>query len=209
MKKVHLSFVLAGMLVAGFIGAGFQAQADKLGTVDLNRLIQESNYGVARMKELNNQLAARKALMDFLTLYRVATVEEAQKMRALWLKATVTEAEKAELDKLKTKIMDSDKKFNELRQRQNLTDADRELLRDYSMRTQAVEETLTRWNQEFQDELGASQDEARRETLKRAKAALAEIGKAKAFTVIFESTVAPYSANDLTEDALKAMNAKG
>ena len=46
------------------------------------------------------------------------------------------------------------------------------------------------------------------ESLDRARAALHEVAKAQAFTVVFEISVAPYGANDLTQPTLTAMNAK-
>jgi len=208
-KKSQIAVLGALALVAGFMGAGFQGNADKIGVVDLNRLVSESKYGQARMKTLNVQLKSRKELMDFLGLYKVATAEMAQKLRGLMLKDPLADAEKTELDKLKASIMESDKKFQELRQRQNYTDAERELVREFSLRSEATDNMLARWSQEFQDELGNLQDEARKDTLKKAKDALTDVSKAGSFTIIFESTYAPYSANDVTETALKSMDSKG
>ena len=71
-----------------------------------------------------------------------------------------------------------------------------------------MENQAQRWLREFTQELQAWADKQKLSSLDRARAALTEVGKAQGFTVIFEVGVAPYGANDLTDAALKAMNAK-
>jgi Skp family chaperone for outer membrane proteins len=124
------------------------------------------------------------------------------------VKPTLTAGEKAELESAKAEVIAADKKNKELSTKQNLTPEDRALIEEYSKRSNNMEMTAQRWLREFTQELQVWADKQKAESLTRARAALQEVAKAQGFTVVFEVGVAPYGANDLTDAALKAMNAK-
>ncbi|MBL8048534.1 MAG: OmpH family outer membrane protein [Chthonomonas sp.] len=202
----------SGWIVAAGFGAvmfasGFQAGAEKTGVVDLNTVIQQSNYGKSSTESLNNQLKVRRALIDFVMTYKVLTREQAERLRELSLKAPQTEDDKKQVEKIKADVMESDRRRNELSQKANLTEADAALLRDYSQRALAMEELVNRWSQIFQEDLEDLQTKAREDSITKAKAALSAVAKAGAYTVVMESTVAPFGVNDLTEAVVTKMNA--
>ncbi len=200
------------IIAAGAIGllalAGFQATAEKHGTVDFNRLALSSDIGKANSTTLNAAAAARDGLLKFIDTYKVVTTENAQRLRELTLKDKITDAEKAEMERIKQEIIISAKKRDELSQKPNLTDADKQVLQDYATRAQTMSTQLGRWQQEFNDELVRMQEQLRASTIEKAKAALQDVAKAQGYTIVFESNVAPYCSNDLTDAAIKAMNAK-
>lgn len=207
--KRTLTIAGCGLLIAGLASLlGFQGGAEKSGVVDLNRVIQQSNFGKENTDRLNAELKRRRELMDFVATYRVLTAEQAQKLRELMLKAAPTDAEKTETERLKQTIQDSDKKRNDLSQKATLSDDERATLRDFSLRAQTMDQVLERWNQEFSEELGQLESDARNTTLARARESLKTVAKNGNFTIVFESSVVPYGANDLTDDTIKSMNAK-
>jgi hypothetical protein len=61
---------------------------------------------------------------------------------------------------------------------------------------------------EFTQEMQGWADKAKGDSLERARGAVQDVAKAQAFTVVFEIGIAPYGANDVTDAALQAMNAK-
>jgi Skp family chaperone for outer membrane proteins len=195
---------LAGMMVAG----GFQPAQEKTGVVDLNRMMQQSEFGKANQANINASLKARRELLEFVNTYRILTVEQAARLKELKLKAAPTQAERDEITRIENDVKASDRRRIELSQKQNLTEQDRQMLQDFASRSQAMMQTLDRWNNEFNEELGQISDQANQLTMERARAALSEVGKSQGFTVIIETRFAPYGANDVTEAALKAMNAK-
>lgn len=205
---IRIATPLAALAALGFALVGFQPAAEKNGVVDLNSVMVQSDNGKKVQENLNKALEARRGLLDFISQYRVLTVEQAQRMRELWLKPNPTAAETAELNKIKSDVQASDKKLAELSQKTSLTDADRALLTDYSQRRQTMTNTLQRWSAEMDEELRQLQDQARGGVLERARTALKEVAKAQGYTTVFETSVAPYGANDLTEATIKAMNAK-
>jgi len=186
---------------------GFQNTAEKFGVVDLNKVIQQSELGKANTQALNTALSSRKGLLDFINTYQVLTAEQAQSLRELTLKTNITDAEKQQMEKIKSDVKASEAKFKEINQKAQLTDADRTLLQDFNTRIQGMARTLERWNQEFTDEVAQLQQQLQSSTIDKAKAAVQQVAKAQGYSLVFESTVAPFGANDLTEAAVKAMNA--
>lgn len=195
---------LAGMMFA----SGFQGGTTKEGVVDIVKLGQESKVGLRNSEALRTAFLARNGLMEFAATQLVLTSEQATKLRTLSLKEPITEAEKTELEKLKEDIKASAKNFNDLNQKQNPTDADRAMLQDYNNRVQTIRRLLEAWNTEFTEELNRLEGTLRQQTIQTAKEVVKDLGKKQGYTIIFESQVAPYGANDLTDAALKALNEK-
>ncbi len=201
------------IVAAGSIGfmmlSGFQPAQEKTGVVDLNRVLNESDRGRKANQDLQNALAVREDLLNFVNTYRILTLDQAAKLRELSLKPTPTEADKAEIEKIKKEVIDSDKRRNEILQKTNQTEAEQMALRDFADRARTVaERILPRWDQEMQGEMSQLETKLRQETLEAARLALRDTAKTQGFTVVIESTVAPYGANDLTEPTIKTMNAK-
>lgn len=204
----NLGWALCTVLIGVLIAGGFQPAAEKSGVVDLNKVIQQSEYGKKSTADLNTALGSRRGLLEFIATHRVLTTEQAQRLKELTLKVPLTEAEKTEMEKIKGDVIASSKKRDDLTQKTQLTESESALLRDYAQRAQNMATTAERWNQEFNDDLNDLQEAARAATIERAKKALQEVAKNQSFTTIFESTVAPYGVNDLTDATIKAMNAQ-
>lgn len=207
-KLNNMGWIVAAGVVALMAVVGFQGSADKVGNVDLNKCIQQSQLGQANTAVLNAAVNQRKGLVDFVRTYKVLTPEQAQRMKDLTLKATPTDAEKAELDRIKQEVIANDRKRNELSQKGNgLTDDEKKVLSDFGQRMQQMGQVLEIWNADFTDDLTALQQKLQAETIEKAKTALATVGKAQGYSVVYETNVAPYAANDLTEAVIKQMNA--
>ncbi len=206
LKQYSGWIVAAGMAVFMF-GSGFQATAEKTGVVDLNKVIQDSNVGKTNSQKLNTALGKRRGLLDFITTYSVMTVEQANQLKALELKEAQTEADKVAVDKIKKDVMASDKARSDLMTKQNLTEADRRQISEYSQRARAMEELAQVWDREFSNDLSNMREQLQQTTIDQAKAALGRVAKQQGFTTVLESTVAPYGANDLTAPTVTSMNA--
>jgi Skp family chaperone for outer membrane proteins len=68
--------------------------------------------------------------------------------------------------------------------------------------------TEPRWYQEFTGDLQEWSDKHHLDNLNKARDAVASVAKAQGYTLVFDKSVAPYGANDLTDAALQAMNAQ-
>lgn len=195
-------------MAGAMVGLGYQAPVEKSAVVDVQKVVEQSDFGKANQATFNEMKQGRESVLEFIDTYRVLTADQAQKFRDLSLKAGITPPEKAELERIKTDVIAADKKSKELSQKTNLTPEERTLIEDYARRSQAMEATAQRWFREFTTEMQTWADKQKLDSVDKARLAIQEVGKAGAYTIVFEVGVAPYGANDITDAALKAMNAK-
>ena len=205
--KLYSGWIVALSMAVIFFGSGFQATQEKTGVVDLNKVIQDSNVGKTNSTKLNSALSLRRGLLDFITTYTVMTVEQANQLKTLTLKDPQTEADKAEIEKIKKDVLASDKIRAGLMTKQNLTEADRSQISEYSQRARSMEELAQVWDREFSNDLSNMREQLQQTTIDLAKAALARVAKQQGFTTVLETTVAPYGVNDLTVPTVTSMNA--
>ncbi len=199
---------LAAVAVGVFAASGFQDAATKFGVVDITKVVEQSEFGKTNQTTFNTMKKAREGVLEFIDTYRVLTVEQANKIKDLSIKPNISAGEKAELESAKAEVIAASKKNQELSTKQNLTPEDRALIEEYSKRANNMEMTANRWLREFTTELQQWADQQKVASLDKARGAVNEVAKAQGFTLVFEVGVAPYGANDLTDAALKAMNAK-
>lgn len=190
------------------IGSGFQGRTEKTGVVDIAKVFSDSDLAQRQTAQLRAMGTAREDMLRFVGDNRVFTDAQAARFRELSVKETTTAAEKAELDKIKADVIAANKAFRDLNLKQNPTEADRNKLQEYNRLAQNMTDLSRRWAEEFSSELQTMQDRLRTDTLNRARAAVREVAQKQGFNLVFVQDVAPYGANDLTPDALKAMNAK-
>ncbi len=210
MKNMHKSGLTAVAIAFGIFAAiGFQDATNKLGIVDISKVVEDSDFGKSNQTTFNQMKTAREGVLEFMDTYRVLTVEQATRFRDLSIKPTPTAEEKAELDRIKAEVIAADRKNKELSVKTTgLTAEDRALIEEYSKRSNNIEMMAGRWLREFTNELQTWADRQKVTSLERARTAVQEVAKAGGFTLVFEVGIAPYGANDLTDAALKAMNAK-
>jgi Skp family chaperone for outer membrane proteins len=199
-----ISAALGGLLLAG----GFQGPTEKTGVVDINYLVKTSEYGSKALANLQQMQEARNNVLQFIVANRVLTLAQAEKLKELSLKSPQTDADKNELTKLQTDIKASKAKNDELAQKANPTPEEKALIDEYVARARAMENKVMEWDQAFSRELQTSVSKQQAATIDKARAAVKEVAKAQGYTVVFEAQVAPYGANDISDAALKAMNAK-
>ena len=208
-KRMTLFLWLAAAFWACvLVASGFQANSIKIGVVDFLQVVEQSDYYKTNDQQLKVMKDAREALLQFLDTYKVATTEQARRMRELAVKDALSDGEKQEYEKLKNDVLASDKKYKELSTKPPANADDTDQLREFARRRQAIDDMLPRWSQELERELHGKFAQVRSTAVDRARASVQEIGKAGGYTILFRADVAPYGANDVTDSTLKAMNAK-
>jgi Skp family chaperone for outer membrane proteins len=198
-----LALLLVGVLVAG----GFQAPTDKSGVVDINRLVETSNFGKGVREGLEKMRTSREEVLSFIDTNRVLTLEQATRLRDLSLKDARTPAEQAELDALKAAVTATNKKWMELATKNPLTPEDRAMQQEYADRAQRMSDLGTRWVRDFTNDIDAWIEARKTESVNRARTAIDATAKGQGYTMVYDKAFAPYGANDLTDAALAAMNA--
>lgn len=197
-----LAFAMLGVLFA----VGFQNATDKVGTVDLGKVMDDSDLGKAGQDKLNKMNQDRIAVLQFMSENRVLTEDQSKRIRELSLKDR-SKDEQAELDRVKAEVVAASKRSNELNSKTSLTPEEHALLDDFARRSQTTEQVGRRYQQEFLQELDQANEQQKAQLLKQARDSVTQVAKAQGYNVVFEARVAPYAANDLTQAALTAMNA--
>lgn len=180
----------------------------KIGVVDVGQVFQSSQLTGRKQQELKRLGDARREMLEFVHSYRVLTPEQAARFRELSTKPTLSPAEKIELDKIKADVIAADKAFKALQTKPNPTPEEVAKLQDFNSRASAMSQLEQRWIREFDAEVRDTQGKMRNEVIQDIHASVREIGRKQGYTLIFVRDVAPYAANDVTQEALNAVNAK-
>ena len=205
-RFLQFGWVMFAALLAVMIAGGFQEPAQKSGVVDIAKIVENSEFGKQNQVVFAQMKKSREEVLEFLDTYRILTAEQAQRIRDLSLKTNPTPEEKAELDRLKADVIASSKKSTELSTKPNLTAEERTLMEEYARRSQTMTEVTQRWLREFTNEMQTWADAQKVQSVSKARKAIQDVAKTGGYTLVFEVGVAPYGANDLSDDALKAMN---
>jgi Skp family chaperone for outer membrane proteins len=210
-QSTNAGWVVAGVFALGFafmVGSGFQGPAQKIGTVNMGKVFNDSDYVKRQDSLLKSAGAARTAVLQFINSYKMHPNAELLKFRDLSIKDNQSEADRAEIERIRNAAIASDTKYRGLQTKSNLTDAEKQQLTAYQKNVQDNEQFLPTAQEGFGTELQGRQEKLRVDTLEKVKAAVADTAQKQGFSIILTDEVAPYSANDLTAEALKAMNAK-
>ncbi len=207
-RFLQFGSVLCAAVAAIALAGGFQAQTEKVGVVDFSKVIEASEYGKAGQVSFTKLKADRETLLQFIDNYRVLTIEQATNIRDLSLKQDRSKEEEAKLESLKADVIAQSKKWQALATKSDMSAEDRALIEDYAKRAQSMGDTMQRWYKDFSNDLTTWSDKQKIEGIAKARAAVQEVAKAQGYSMVFEASVAPYSANDLTDATLAAMNAK-
>ena len=207
-RFLQFGWVLAAALIGVALAGGFQGNEIKLGTVDIVRLLDQSDYGKEGQDIFKKMKTAREGILEFVDTYRILTTEQAQRIKELSLKDNATNEERAELDRIKAEVVATSKRSTELATKANMTPEERTLVEEYARRSQQMNDSVQRWFKDFNNEMADFADKRKLVGLTKARKAINDVSKAQGYTVIFDESTAPYGANDLTDAALTAMNAK-
>jgi len=208
MKFEKLGWIVAAALAGCMFGAGFQDKNEKSGTVDLAKVFNDSDYAKKQTESLKGMGQVRQSVIDFVRSNQHVKVEAADRFRSLSLKDAATAADKADIERIKQDAIASEGAYKTLLTKSGPTDADKVQLEEMNTRKADIQKLLERWSGEFSEELRLKQESLRTDTLTRVREAVQSVAKAQGYSIVFVQDVAPYSANDLTQAALDAMNKK-
>ncbi len=208
MKTDKLGWLAAAAMAGAIFGMGFHAPGDKTGTVDVVKVFKDSDYAKIQNEGLQAQVAARRDIVQFVQANRNMKGEDADKLRTLSTKDKLTPTDKADIDRIKMDAQGDEKKARDLQTKEKPTPAELTQIEDYTKRKDATGQRLDRWREEFNTELTQQQEKMNGDALIRVRQVIQQVARDQGYSIVFAQEVAPYSANDLTAEALKAMNAK-
>ncbi|MCU0315046.1 MAG: OmpH family outer membrane protein [Fimbriimonadaceae bacterium] len=208
-KKLAFGGAAACLLLLGlFVGSGFQAKPEKFAMVDVNRLVSESKQGAAFRQNVQNAGRAREELVRFVDTNRIITEEQAGRLKELALKQNRTDRENQDLERLRGEIVAAARAFNTLNTKSDPTAADRAELSRMNALSNATDALLQQWSQEFNTDIERLVSEGQEALLVTARDVVKDVAQRRGATLVFPNQVVIWAADDLTEDAVKAMNAR-
>jgi Skp family chaperone for outer membrane proteins len=200
--------IAAAVIAALFIGiAGFNAQTQKFGVVDLGKVAEESKLGKKRRTEFDAKRKRVGELLTFINDKRVMSRDQASKLAELMLADNPTPAQQTELTTLQTAITGQKAEFDNLLKVSQPTSDQLRRLNELSAMAQEALELAKDMQQDFGQQMNQIVQMTQLEVLDKVREATKKHGKKDGFAVIFESNNAPYGANDVSEDVLKVMDA--
>jgi len=208
MNLKSLGWVVAFALLAVFVGGGFDTAGTKIGVVDIAKVFNNSDYAAKQDDLLKAYGESRSSVLDFLSTYQVGTAAQATRIRDLSVENPQPDADKNELDRVKKEVMAQDAAYKTLLTKQNPTSAEVQQINDFNGRVQATQGLLKDWSTQFEDDVNNYKEKLRAATMDRVQTAIKGVGVKGGYTILFSADAAPFGANDLTDDALKSMNAQ-
>jgi Skp family chaperone for outer membrane proteins len=204
----RIGWIAVAILSGAVLTAGFQTPTNKSGIVDVEKVFNESNFSKSQSDNLRNMQVSRVDILEFLNTYQTMKAEDIAKFRELKVKATpLSETEKAELERIRKDAQAGEQKYRDTVTKPSPTPDELKFVEDMNKRKDANGDLLQKWSQEFDNEVKTKQLALRNEALGKVRQAIGKVARDQGYSMVFDSNVAPYSANDLTDEALKAMNA--
>ncbi|RMG26019.1 MAG: OmpH family outer membrane protein [Armatimonadetes bacterium] len=206
MKKNNWT-LYAALAVFGLLAvAAFQNQTPKFGVVNLSTVADKSKLGQREKDAFNAFRTKANNLLTFVNNNKVMTAQQRDRLISLWLKDNPTAAETQELEQLKSAIQTASSRYAELVRKSNPTPDELQELSEKSALAGVTQDILPQLQGFVGQELQARAEQKQTDVLAKARAAAAKYGKEQGFSVIFDQDVAPYAANDVTDEVVKVMD---
>ncbi|MER3413601.1 MAG: hypothetical protein C4341_05060 [Armatimonadota bacterium] len=204
-NRISTLFV-AGIAVVLIALAAFQNQTTKFGVVDLSAVADKSKLGVREKQAFDAFRREVNNILTFINNNKVMTVQQRDQLLTLWLAETPTGQQKQQLEQVKSAIQTASSRYAELVRKTNPTPDELTELSEKSALAGVTQDVLPQIQNSLAQELQARAQEKQTSVLSKAREAATKYGKQQAFTVIFDSNVAPYAANDVTDEVVKVMD---
>lgn len=207
-KKVITALSLAGLFAISSVAARpVSAQATlPIGSVDVAKI--QSGYAKRAQLEktvadLNFKLSSQ---LKTLSASDMLNKDQLQQLAALLAKQTLTDPEKAKVAELQNASARDSQELTALQQKANPSDDDKKRLGVLAAQKQAAQDAMQQivdgYNEQFKLETQKVSDQF----TELVKSTVAAVAKDKGLTVVLDSQLAIYCANDITDEVLKRLN---
>jgi Skp family chaperone for outer membrane proteins len=182
------------------------AAVSAFGSVDLGKV--QAGYskrgdlekGIA---DINNRLSQQfkvQSASDMLP------ADKQKQLGVLLSKPNPTDPDRAQIAALQAQSSHDAADLADLQQKQNPTDTEKARLNLLTAQQQAAHAALQQINQDYTDQFNEAKDKISVQYTDAVRAAIAAVAKDRGLAVVFDSSVAIYSTNDITDDVIKRLN---
>ena len=208
MNLDKLGWVVAAGVVGAMFGMGFQASAPKFATVDMQKVFSDADFTQSENAELQQYANPRIQLLHFLQKNLPMSPDDARKYADISTQATVRNAaQDIEIKRIEADAESATQKRNDLlvKQESALTADDHKAMQDFSARAQQNTAFGQQLEQKLEQDIEQKKIELHDKAMEQVRKSVGDVAKKQGYSVVFTSEAAPYAANDLTPDALKAV----
>lgn len=204
-------FIVAFVLLVSVPVAHAQdkkAAGPLFGHVDVAQVLNESKARQRDVAELT-QLAGgfRKVLEELQAANaRFLTEAEIKEMATLYEKVTKTDADKKRLQALEDSAAAKATRKRNLENTANPTDEQQQQFGQLRDAEEKGNNSLKAVNDDYSKKIDARQTELNNKTVGEIKNIIGKIAQDKGLSVVFDSQVAIWTANDITQDVIKQVN---
>lgn len=196
----------AGLASFGLL-SGFKATSNKVGVLNLQTIATQSDFGKAAEAKIKQTQQLRTEVLKFLQGNPVMTSDQANQLIDLSLKDAQSPTDVTTLNTLKATITKQNADFAALRAKATLSTEEKTTLDNDQQEATQVEQALSGLVQQFQQDLTQIESAQREAIETKARAAAQTVAKQQGFTVVYDTQIAPYGANDISAATIQAMNA--
>lgn len=200
--------LLATAAPAAFAQQNAPASAPKFGSVDIDQVVAESN---ARKKEIGDRNVFIRNLNGVMQRLQTGSARflneaEMKELAGLYEKETPTDAEKKRIAGLESLAEQRGSQLVSLQNTANLNDTQRKQLTDLTESQQRGEQSMKAVADGLRERLEQRDVQNINKILLDIKGVIGKVAQEKGLTVVFDSKVAVYTANDITADVVKQLN---
>jgi Skp family chaperone for outer membrane proteins len=207
------AFIALTAIAFGAVGtrpASAQSASNMMvGSVDVQKVLdgytKKTTTEADFQKVVDRYGASYKLLQDNTML----SPDDMQTLSTLLLKPNPTAADTAQIQQLETKSQNDANELTALQQKQNLTDADKARLSALTQEQQASQQALQQVGDSYKQTLDAQNQQQSQQLEDQVRVAVAAVAKKKGLAVVFDSSLAIYASNDVTQEVLAQLNGSG
>jgi Skp family chaperone for outer membrane proteins len=187
---------------------GAAAGPTTFGSVDVGQILNESKARQRDVAELNDLVASLRGVMQQLQDggARFLTDAQIKTLAGLYEKKNPTEGDKKAISDLEGQAAAKSADKRRLENTANPTDEQKKQYSDLTDAEQKGQQALKNLNDEFAKRVDARDVELSNKTVASIKSIIAKVAQDKGISVVFDSKVAIYTANDITADVIKQLN---
>ena len=176
------------------------------GSVDLGKLVAGYTKGQTPDQQLQSITQQYETLIKTQANSPMLSKADQTTLGVLLLKSPRTSADDAQITALQTQSTSASQELTALQQKASPTPADKDRLTALTAQQQAGEQALEDAAADYKARLQSQQDTLSAAFSETLRTAIAAVARQKGLSVVFNSQVAVYSANDITPDVVKQLN---
>lgn len=176
------------------------------GSVDIGKVQSASN----KKAKYDTELRALADRLDYAFKQQTASLmlsaSDESELGVLLSKTSRSEADKTRISELQEKSTAAAKEYTDLQQKQSPTPADTSRMAALAGEYAANQAAAQKIGDQYQTQIKALNEKDAAEFTQSVKEAISAVARQQGLTVVFDSSLAVYTSNDITDEVVKRIN---